>query len=186
MTGLTFLPGVSKENSGGGLLGLAGVDVTRFEFSAAFKGGIGIIWWSERFRILLAIGTDDKVGLIQSSLKIWTVNVETNVYNLLVTWASTICSFASLRIRTCTDPAKVPKPNVQKCSFRTSKTPSKVETSLRSLSNWPITWGGVVLRKKKGEKKKKKANPNPELNVGTKVGANWTAHEWQGSSFLLG
>lgn len=105
MTGLTFLPGVLKENSGGGLLGLAGVDVTGFKLSAAFKDGIGIMWWSERFRILFAIGTDDKVGLIQSSLKIWTVKVETNVYNLLVTWASTICSFASLRIRTWTDPA---------------------------------------------------------------------------------
>lgn len=70
MTGLTFLPGVSKANSGGGLLGLAGVDVAGFKLSAAFKGGIGITWCSERFRILFAIGTDDKVGLLQSSLKI--------------------------------------------------------------------------------------------------------------------
>jgi len=43
MTGFTFLPGVLKENSGGGLLGLAGVDVTGFKLSAAFKDGIGII-----------------------------------------------------------------------------------------------------------------------------------------------
>lgn len=70
ITGLTFFPGVLNANSGGGLLGLAGVDVTGVLSSTFFNRGIGITWWSEKFRTLGATGPDDKAGLLQSSLKI--------------------------------------------------------------------------------------------------------------------
>lgn len=40
ITGLMFFPAVLNENSGSGLLGLAGVNVTGFESLAPFKGGI--------------------------------------------------------------------------------------------------------------------------------------------------
>ena len=40
ITGLLFFPAVLSENSGSGLLALAGVNVTGFESLAPFKGGI--------------------------------------------------------------------------------------------------------------------------------------------------
>jgi len=42
ITGLMFFPGILNEHSGSGLLGLDGVNVTRFESLASFKGGTGI------------------------------------------------------------------------------------------------------------------------------------------------
>lgn len=62
--GFIFFLGVLNENFGGGLLGLVGVDVIGFELLVIFKGGIGIMWWFEKFRILVVIGLDSKVGLI--------------------------------------------------------------------------------------------------------------------------
>lgn len=70
-TGRTFLPGVLKENSGGGLLGLEGVEVSGSGSSSCFPDAIAI---SERLR-----GPVDKDGRAQSSLKICTVSVETSV-----------------------------------------------------------------------------------------------------------
>lgn len=103
-TGRTFLPGVLKENSGGGLLSLEGVEVSGSSSSSCFPDDIAM---SERLR-----GPVDRDGRVQSSLKICTVSVETNVWRRLVTWASTICSLASRRMRTWTEPAYVQRKQI--------------------------------------------------------------------------
>lgn len=71
ITGLTFLPGVLNENSGGGLLGLAGVEVTGFRSLAGFTAGTaGRLLYSDRFSMPAGRGPVARDGLIQSSLKI--------------------------------------------------------------------------------------------------------------------
>lgn len=61
------------------------------------------------------------------------------------------------------------KPNIKKTPPPKKKNTKKKEKNKRKLKKEEL----------------KKANPNPELNMGTKLGANWIAHEWLGSSFLF-
>lgn len=66
-----FLPGVLKENSGGGLVGFAGVEVTGLMPSGSLAADTGVrLALSSGFSMLLGIDDVTNDGRTQSSLKI--------------------------------------------------------------------------------------------------------------------